>query len=109
MRKTHFVAAMLLVVGSFAQSSSAAERECQCLKNIDGVCMTLGKGIPYWGPHVDYSDGGHFGPHCVTGCYPGFVNVYGIDKTTLEEIKNCHIDWQRLRREKESAEKGALQ
>lgn len=68
---------------------------CTCIKNIDGACMTFGSG-PY--PYRQY-DEGISGPHCTTGCFPGFSDIYGWTVETKRELAACHIDWKRVRHE----------
>jgi len=67
--------------------------ECRCIKNADDKCMTLGMGVHPWRQFDEYISG----PHCVTGCYPGYDDVYGYSEQTKKELAECWIDWKRLR------------
>jgi hypothetical protein len=89
MKKIMFIVAFLVVFPLVARA------DCRCLKNVDDECMTFGKG-PYPYRQIDEYISG---PHCLTGCYPGFNDVYGFSVETKKELANCYIDWKRLRHE----------
>jgi hypothetical protein len=87
----------ILFLSAIAEAQNASGMmhpvACPCIKNTDDKCMTLGKGIYPWRQFDEYISG----PHCVTGCYPGYSDVYGYSEQTKKELAECRIDWKRLR------------
>lgn len=103
------VIALLIIVTPAANAQNASEPRsiaeiygpvagfpnpaCTCIKNADGKCMTLGRGVYPYRQFDEYISG----PFCVTGCYPGYDDVYGYSRQTKKELVECRIDWKRLR------------
>jgi len=73
--------------------SLTAKADCTCIKNVDGKCLTFGRGVYPWRQFDEYTNG----PHCVTGCWPGYSDDYGYSEQTKLEMAECRIDWKRLR------------
>lgn len=97
------LAVLMIALPSVVKAQTAAEMyaevpgfpnpACACIKNADGKCMDIARG-PY--PYRQF-DEGISGPHCVTGCFPGFSDVYGYSTHIQKEMIGCTIDWKRLR------------
>jgi hypothetical protein len=93
MPKEKQMAKMIILAVSLIVVPLVAKADCSCIKNADGKCMTLGRGVYPWRQFDEYISG----PHCVTGCYPGYSDVYGYSEQTKKELVDCRIDWKRLR------------
>ena len=70
---------------------------CKCIKNGDGVCMTLSRrGMPRYSRGSGTQN--QFLPSCVDDCLPGSSLTYGPDAQTRKELAQCYVDWNRLER-----------
>jgi hypothetical protein len=70
---------------------------CKCIKNANGVCMTLSRrGMPAY----SRGDGTQFQflPTCVDDCLPGSTLTNGPDVQTEKELARCYVNWDRLKR-----------
>lgn len=102
MNKLILMAVVFAAIAASARSEDILkqtnkERGCECIKNIDGACMSLShRGLPSYDRGMGIDD--QYSPHCTSNCMPGYVPVLGYDEQTKRELAACYVDWDRLYR-----------
>jgi hypothetical protein len=70
---------------------------CSCIRNVNGACMTLSRrGMPRYSRGSGTQN--QFLPTCVDDCLPGSTLTSGPDPQTQRELRQCYVDWKRLKR-----------
>lgn len=88
---------VLLLVAGVGRSYGQDTQACKCIKNVNGVCVTLSRrGMPRFsrGSGTQFQ----FLPTCVDDCLPGSTLTTGPDAQTKKELARCYVDWKRLQR-----------
>jgi hypothetical protein len=73
-----------------------SSQHCKCIKNVNGVCMTLSRrGMPRFSRGSGTQN--QFLPNSVEDCLPGSTLTTGTDQQTEKELAHCYVDWNRLK------------